>query len=340
MNIDIQNYQVFKTENGYRIQAIKEGNHKAYWSCSADGFSSDNFAGDFQQELEVSDFAPGHRMYFHILNDNIYTVVSTRTIAVEGMFNVRELGGYNTEDGKSFVKPGVIFRSGHLGKLKDDGAKVLEDIGVKYVLDFRAENETVDLEDRPLSKATMNIIPAINFREGDASAGNSRFVLREFLSAPIEQRLKSKTDLMRHYREMPFDNLAYKDLFCRMLNDEAPVLFHCAAGKDRTGVAALLILLVLGVSVDTAIYDYMLTASVYKQRMEELKEKNKDLFKSEVDYEIFDEVMTVRENNIRLTIREIFERYPDIETFANENLDLSYDDIKILRDKFLLSHTP
>ncbi len=338
MGFQLQNYTVQKTQNGFNITSHINGVNKLYYSVSPDGFSSDNFLCEFVNEVTVEDDLPNYRVYFHILNGGLYSVASERHVVVDGMRNVRELGGYNTEDQKSFVKPGVIFRSGHLAKVTEGGLKTLEDIGFKYILDFRAANETENLLDKQVSGASMKTIPAIIFKDGDESAGNSTFVLRDFLSEPREKRLRSKTMLTSHYKEMPFSNEAYKDLFKNLLNDNVPIMFHCAAGKDRTGVAALLILLVLGVPVETAVYDYMLTATGQKEFFASLIEKNKDLFLNELDYIIFDEVMSVRESNIRYTVEEIFKRYSDIESFAVENLDISYDDIAILRDKYLISH--
>ena len=69
------------------------------------------------------------------------------------------------------------------------------------------------------------------------------------------------TDL---YKQMPFGNPAYHELFRLLEEHRVPLLFHCTCGKDRTGIAAMLVLLALGVSREDAIADYMLT-NVYRK---------------------------------------------------------------------------
>jgi len=91
------------------------------------------------------------------------------------------------------------------------------------------------------------------------SVGDSRRLLEASLVSVEETRAL----MMRTYRQMPFDQArGYGHAFARLVRDSTPLLFHCSAGKDRSGVAAALLLDVLGVSREAILRDYLLSNRV------------------------------------------------------------------------------
>ena len=144
--------------------------------------------------------------------------------------NFRELGGYRADEGKT-VKWGQIYRGFPTGRLTTEADRArLDGLGLRLILDLRSGAEAAKLQD---------YVP-----------DGARLVQ----SAPAGMSL---TQLM--YRQMLTGNKAFKELFRALEAGETPILFHCTAGKDRTGVAAMLILLALGGSDETICADYART---------------------------------------------------------------------------------
>jgi protein tyrosine/serine phosphatase len=185
-----------------------------------------------------------------------------RWIELEGAVNVRDLGGLPTAEGRA-TAPRVLIRSDNLQGLSDkDVRRLLDDYGVRTVLDLRTPTE-VRLEGpgplvaEGLRHVNLDLIPT-----WDEDEGIDRIV-------PHEQR--EEGDLSHFY-------LTYLDSMpqsvvdaLRVLADPASgsVVVHCAAGKDRTGVIVALALAVAGVRRDEIVADYALTA----ERIEAVRDR-------------------------------------------------------------------
>ena len=177
---------------------------------------------------------------------------TTRHVPIEGTLNFRDLGGYIASDGR-VVAPGLVYRSDDFSKLTDAGRQALSHLGVSAVHDMRADREVT---------TAPNLLPVgVDWvRSPINTAGTQQGSMLELIAAGVIQ-------------PMSIDELG--SMYCEMLDDYAPqmlavvegvatadhrpVVFHCTAGKDRTGVAAALILDALGVSREDIIYDYHLT---------------------------------------------------------------------------------
>ena len=174
-----------------------------------------------------------------------------RILPLEGGANFRDMGGYKTISGKS-VKWGMVFRSDEMGYLTSSDLNYLNNIPLRTVVDFRSQNEINESPDK---------IPAsvVNCYELTINPGNhsnisdvSKFSLEngeEFMKE-INRSLVSDPVIVSHYKT-----------FFSLLQDESklPLLFHCTAGKDRTGMGAALFLASLGVGEDVIFEDYMLS---------------------------------------------------------------------------------
>jgi protein-tyrosine phosphatase len=178
-----------------------------------------------------------------------------RVLRLQGASNFRDLGGYEAQDGRQ-VRWGRIFRSDHLGRLTTDDEARLSALGLQRVLDFRGEHERAALPNR-LASAThhaLGIEPTVVQRMQDLAAAGQR------LSAAVA------ADLMKElYRGLVNDQAhRFAELFEHLLQAEGPLVFHCTAGKDRTGFAAALILHALGVPRAVVMQDYLLTNALYQ----------------------------------------------------------------------------
>ena len=133
--------------------------------------------------------------------------------------------------------------------------KLLDSLGLRLILDLRSEAEAAESPDYVPDGARLVRICGLcleNGKEVDFSPED-----RETLLKGMPDEGRRMADAM--YERMLFGNKAYKELFRALEVGETPVLFHCSAGKDRTGVAAMLILLALGASDETITEDFVKT---------------------------------------------------------------------------------
>ena len=156
-------------------------------------------------------------------NNNSFQNEEHRLLPMDGAHNTRELGGYKTTDGKS-VKWGMLFRSDKLSDISEADQKYLQALGIKKIVDFRSEEEKTEDPD---------IIPTgISYIEMPISVDGA-------MRSKIEAVLKGETDkevesfLIDANREFVTNYTNVYENFLRGLIDEdAPTLFHCTAGKD------------------------------------------------------------------------------------------------------------
>jgi len=182
--------------------------------------------------------------------------VATRVLPLEGGRNFRDLGGYSAEDGRS-VRWGLLFRSGAMTQLTPSDYEYLAPLGIRVICDFRTTGER---EDEP---TIWQAEPAPRFMNWDGVIPYDELPLNAAL------RSQNATQEMIHeamaglYRAIPYVySDRYRDLFLVLGSGEAPLAFHCSAGKDRAGIAAALLLTALGVPRETVIDDYALSDTV------------------------------------------------------------------------------
>ena len=177
-----------------------------------------------------------------------------RLIPLEGGRNFRDLGGYVTDDGRR-LRWGQVFRSGVMSYFTAADRLRLDELGLRTLCDFRSPGER-RREPTNWQPAGLTVLRwDYDFREVSLRA-----VLADVTELSPDTAHRCMTEL---YRRLPtLFAKPYADLFRKLAARELPLAFHCAAGKDRTGIAAALVLTSLGVPFDTVLADYMLTDSV------------------------------------------------------------------------------
>lgn len=182
--------------------------------------------------------------------------MSQRSLRLSGASNFRDLGGYATADGRR-VRWRRIFRSNHLGRLSDDDVAVLRDLGLRKVFDFRSNEEIAQAEANRLPGPEVHVLsiaPGIRPRL-EAKIAEKGHVTADDAMAMVQAVYRN---YIRQYGNH------FREVFNHLVEDNAPLVLHCSAGKDRTGVASALILAALGVPRDTIMEDYLLTRTLWK----------------------------------------------------------------------------
>jgi len=172
-------------------------------------------------------------------------------LPLEGGFNLRDMGGYATEDGRT-VRRGVLFRSGVMSLLTPADEAHLATLGIATVCDLRRPGE----RKRDPTRWCESAGAFYWSRDYSESSG----VLGELLRGAVPTAERMRAMMIDLYREILIDHApSYRFLFDRLAGGHVPLLFNCSAGKDRTGVGAALILSALGVPRAAIVEDYLLT---------------------------------------------------------------------------------
>jgi protein-tyrosine phosphatase len=255
-------------------------------------------------------------------------------ITFDKAMNFRELGGLRAKGGKT-VKHGCFYRSGMLCRLKSDELEELQRLGIKVILDFRSCVEAEENPDPVIHSAEYFNICALLDENGEEMKFSPEDINHIFEN---KANMLAECDKMMNkmYAGMAFDNPAFKKLFCELENGNVPVLFHCSAGKDRTGVAAMLILLALGADEKTALDDYELTNEYRKEAIDEVLRQNQEEIKENPELKIVFSMMEgVSRKAGELVIEKIKQRYGSFEKYFEEEYGLDKCKIARLREMYL-----
>ncbi len=181
---------------------------------------------------------------------------------VEGAVNLRDLGGYRTRDGR-VVRHGRIYRSGMMHTITPAGLTTLRDVlGIHTVVDLR---NAAELEADGLSPFADYGIAWCN-----APIGGDTVMTPEERKERYEAYSDGRVDWSESYMNMSIRSAAsFRTLF-EVAADaaSAPLVFHCAGGRDRTGISAALLLSTLGVDDETIALDYALTGDLLQPHVD------------------------------------------------------------------------
>lgn len=175
----------------------------------------------------------------------------SKPLPLTGAHNVRDLGGYPTEDGKR-TKYKAFLRGDSLNGLTGKDRAFLAEYGVTLVIDLRSSKETKMNPDH-IDKREMEYlnVPLLDQIQSTLLKGKMPDDMSEMYIGLVEN---SKDGL--------------KEVFTRMVNERGVILYHCTAGKDRTGIITMLLLKLAGVADDTVLADYAVSETYMKETFE------------------------------------------------------------------------
>lgn len=185
---------------------------------------------------------------------------ATLTI-LESARNFRDLGGVEAEH-QRLTKRGLVYRAGAPKSLSSADEQTLQRIGLKTIVDLRTPEEA---EKIPYSWSVSSAVNqlVISGQSGDLTKYADR------LDGENLTRSEVRNLMIEFYpRIVDTQTFAIKEVFALLSKGAVPLLFHCSAGKDRTGVIAALVLLVLGVSKEQVVEDYLATNNLVDYRLE------------------------------------------------------------------------
>src|SRR5256714_7912353 len=240
-----------------------------------------------------------------------------RHLNLAGASNFRDLGGYRGKDGRT-VRWRQIFRSNHLGHLTESDIEVLRSLGLKSAFDFRGTEERVTAL-CALSDIAVHSLPIEPTVVAALRARGANGVTLSSADA-LEVMRDSYRNYVRH------NTTSFRTLFAHLLEDRAPIVIHCTAGKDRTGFACALILHAVGVPDDVIADDYLLTNRFYR------RDPNSS---SDLPDEVRRVLGSVETSFLAAAFEAIAEEYGDLESYFSDGLEFGAKHRARLKARYL-----
>ena len=252
-------------------------------------------------------------------------------VSINNVANVRELGGIITQD-QRVIKSGHFYRSGHLGKLKKKDFKVFEQYGITQVIDLRTDRELKKHPDRLPS--TVRYFNEQAFEDSEDMFTKAR---KEVLKGRVTVE-ESDQAVEEFYGIYVLDNpTKVREIVVRMLDNDQATLFHCSAGKDRTGMIGAIVLSILNVDRQTIMEEYLLSnngrVDDVSSRMK-LAKFGKVLF-PKIDYEVIENFSWIKPNYLEAMFAAIEEKYGSMDNYIEEALLISESQ----RQSYIAKHT-
>ena len=248
--------------------------------------------------------------------------------------NFRDFGGYRTQNGL-IVKRGMLYRSGSLAKASDDDLAKLSSLGIRTVCDLRTHQERSNNPDRiPGNSNVKSIHIPIKVTMHNESGVISQLFALLFGEA---RRLDYAQVAKQIYREYAVD---FRPEFSEIIKLAAegsnlPILIHCTAGKDRTGLACGLIQLMLGVPLESVTQDYLLTNGRLHEFKDAMLNRLRFLSIFGISRQKFLPLFEARSEYLEAAFDQMRHEYGTVENYVRDGLGFSDKDRLGLKDLLL-----
>ncbi|KAG7884714.1 hypothetical protein KL938_001841 [Ogataea parapolymorpha] len=298
-----------------------------------------DYTGEFRQRVLqwLSPQQSCERFYRNTLYIDAHT---PRWVEVEGIANFRDLGGWCVGATKR-VRPRLMFRCANPTNVTAKGRKTLEELNIRAIFDLRSAEEREEYGHLELAHATNFHIPAFDSNLSPSQATSHYLYLLTCWSTYLQvykDVLATGTGAFRTIFEYLRDNPG------------CPILFHCTAGKDRTGVVGMLLLLLAGVDPWIIAREYELTTIGLRPDHEHIRAKFytalEKMSDTRVKQQLFETVARGRENfsvhedgfrnlissryeALRATIEWVDEKYGGVERYLREEVGI--EDLELVR---------
>jgi len=235
-----------------------------------------------------------------------------RLVPFDRVLNFRDFGGWDTAEGR--IARSKLYRSASFHEASDSDIAKLDAMGLRFLVDLRRPEERAHEPSRWANESCRVI-----FTDEGAGKGPS---LPPHLAALLQSDLSpaaTRAYMLGLYREIPYDPRLirlYRDWFAE-LNEGGAGVVHCAAGKDRTGIACALTLLALGVDEECVFADYEFTnqAVDLERRMPRIQERMEERLARKLDPEALRPMLGVEVDYLRATLDEIDARSGGVDAY-------------------------
>lgn len=287
-----------------------------------------------------------YRPYFYVKGQVSSYITAERTLPVDGMNNFRDMGGYETVDGKR-VKWGKLYRSDHIHNATEKGLEYLRKLGIHTIIDYRSESEISKYPNPTIANDVLTycLDPSAHAAELAAQFQSSKEnedlnLINKIIEQRKNGKLVSQHDVVfkqyQTFASSEKSKAAFGDMLRVLAKPEAAAAVqHCRGGKDRTGFGSMLILGVLGVPTEILIKDYLITAKNREERNRIKMEKYKTLTNDPVVLEHLYSFIDTKSKFLEASIQSIVSKNGSIVQYVKDELEISQEIIDILKSLYL-----
>ncbi|MCS7024467.1 MAG: tyrosine-protein phosphatase [Bryobacteraceae bacterium] len=262
-----------------------------------------------------------------------------RQIKLEGAQNFRDLGGYPTHSGQR-IRYGRVFRSDSLAKLTPADFQKLSELRIRTVCDLRSAAErAAEKTSWPQGPQAPKIIhlDILAANSNRSSEDPTRAFLTRLLGRQAQPGAASEL-LAESMQTMALTAAPlYGELIRHILESRQPLLFHCTAGKDRTGLAAALLMKVLDVTEEAIFEDYLLVNQIVPvdKNAQALADRIKAFTGQEIPVETLKPLLGTQREWLSAAFSAIEQKYGSFDRYRQQAMGLSNNEVKRLK-KILL----
>jgi protein-tyrosine phosphatase len=258
-----------------------------------------------------------------------------QSLGIASIPNLRDLGGYETRDGKT-IKLGLVYRSNQLSGISPEDMQNLGALGLQGAYDLRT---TAERETRPEELPPGVDYIVVDVLADSPSAGPAQ--LEKLMADPKVANVelgggKVETAFQASYREfisLPSAQREFGKMFVALGNrQEVPALFHCTTGKDRTGWAAAAFLTLMGVPNETVYEDYLRSNDYILPAYQEAID---GFVAAGGDAEIPKAILGVKKEYLDAAFDQMETEYGSIDQYFSNALGIDADQQQALRDIYL-----
>ena len=246
--------------------------------------------------------------------------------------NFRDLGGIRTENGRT-VRTGLLYRSDALHSITEEDLPVYNGLGIRQLIDLRTPHER-DSRPNLLPEGAEYAVVAVQNAEA-AGANFSQMLMDPNKARAMFGNGGGERFMYGVYRDLTTESEAhdgYRDLVERAAKGPTSVVFHCSAGKDRTGWGAAVLLSLLGVDRETIVADYLRSNArqANTDRLMRLLSEHGGL-----EWEDVAPMTRVRAEYLQTAFTSVDEAYGSFDEYASSALKLSSATVDALRERLL-----
>jgi protein-tyrosine phosphatase len=248
---------------------------------------------------------------------------------IEGGLNFRDLGGVPI-DARRRLRRDRLYRSGVMHALTNRGLESLSALGIRAVYDLRSDRERALRPPRlPRDGAVVHL-----YHAHERQTGNVLAALRDAGRTADD----AKAIMLRIYRALPYEFVGpYRELFLQIADGPLPIVFNCAAGKDRTGVAAALILSALGVSSEEIYRDYLRSEESFSGIVEMFVSGPRGALIEGVDRAIWEPILRTDPDYLSTAFLSIQERHGSVSAYLRDALRIEAAQLRKINERLVES---
>lgn len=263
------------------------------------------------------------------------TDLNKQVLKIKTGRNFRELGGYPTLSGKK-IKHHKLLRTGHLADLNNKDQAFLKDYGVASIVDFRSHEEVTKQPDQVPDGINYYYDPV--FSEDLTNSSRSITDLdaqsKDDANFGFDHMLFAYEDMVNSDSAQKAYRLFFEKLLANNHQDQA-LLFHCTAGKDRTGFGALLVLTALGVPLELIKKDYLFTNEVIGDFVDQMVNSERQNGKNDNTLQSIRDIQSVHAEYFDHALKVLTDEYGSINNYLHQVMQLSSADLIELRRIYL-----